>query len=92
MWLATASCWEFHEGGDRLPFERADRYAAARKADRLDEQVLREYADALGIRLADPAAYGDDVTLLKWSNEPRRDAPSALRTLLRVFDGSRRRT
>jgi hypothetical protein len=83
--LIKESRWEFREHGPRLPFERADLYAQRRKHDRINLEVLRQYADALGLRLGDPSAYGQDITFLKWGEQPPPDTTSSLRKLLRMF-------
>src|SRR3954469_17561010 len=83
--LIKESGWEFKEYGPRLPFERADLYAQRRKHDRLSADVLRQYADALGLRLGDPSAYGEEIHFLKWSDKPPPEKASTLRKLLRIF-------
>jgi hypothetical protein len=77
--------WNFDEKGLRMPFERTDLYALRRKRDRLNGDVLRGYADALGIPFSDPAAYGQDVVFLRWGEKPSADTASALRKLMRIF-------
>jgi hypothetical protein len=77
--------WTFAEHGERLPFERTDFYALPRKRDRLNADTLRAYGEALGLRFSDPAAYGDDVVLLKWCDKPPASTASSLQKLLRIF-------
>lgn len=79
--------WHFHEGGDRLPFERADLYALPRKRDRLPLDVLRGYGQALGIPFSDADAYGSDIVYLTWDEKRPADPTSTIVKLLRLFMG-----
>ena len=62
--------WSWHESGEVQPFERVDRYAARRKADRLDRDLLVGYLDALGIRVDDPRFYADAVAVVRTEVRP----------------------
>jgi len=50
--------WEFKAIGRPQPFERPERYAARRIADRFTSEMLEEYCGALGIQLFDENFYG----------------------------------
>ena len=77
------------QSGSPLPFERADGPASLRPRDRLNADVLHEYGENLGIALAHPAAYGDDVTLLKWGERRPPDPASTIRKLLGAWNRAR---
>ena len=83
--LIKESGWSFKEYGPPLPFERAELYAQRRKHDRLNADVLVEYAQALGLPLGDASAYGQDIVFLKWGNMPAPDTQSSLRKPLGIF-------
>jgi hypothetical protein len=83
--LIKESRWEFKQYGPPLPFEHTDLYALRRKHDRINEDVLRQYGNALGLRFGDMSAYGDEITLLEWDETSQPDTASGLRKLLRVF-------
>lgn len=46
--------WEWHESGDRLPFEEVQAYSARRVRDRFTPQMLQRYLDALGVPIRGP--------------------------------------
>lgn len=51
------SRWEFHEHGQRFPFEEVDRYESKRIKDRLTPEMIERYCAHLGINLFDPDFY-----------------------------------
>jgi hypothetical protein len=61
---ATDGRWRWYESGLPFEFEQIARYAASRKRDRFDRDLLMDYLDALGIPVRDEAAYGR-ATLLQ---------------------------
>jgi hypothetical protein len=52
--------WIFVDLGDRLPFEDTDAYTAPRTRDRFTQQMLIDYAAALGLRPFDADFYAPD--------------------------------
>ena len=54
---ATDGRWQWHESGERFPFEEAERYRARLKRNRFDRELLLTYVAALGIPV-DDGAYG----------------------------------
>ena len=85
--LLNEGGWKFQPSGDPLPFERLDLYALPKKRDRLTPDVLRAYGEALGIPFWDPAAYGQDVVLLRWGEKPATPAgaAAALKKVMSIF-------
>lgn len=83
--LLKESGWKFQESGDALPFEKVDGYAARKKRDRLNADVLRAYGEALDIPFWDADAYGQDVRLLKWGKHTAADTDSTLRKIMKIF-------
>lgn len=51
------SRWEFHEYGDRLPFEDVARYGATRIKDRLTPEMIENYCAHFGLSIFDPDFY-----------------------------------
>ena len=49
--------WDFDQGGEPLPFENTAQYAARKKADRFNRQMLRAYLRELGLRPFDDDFY-----------------------------------
>jgi hypothetical protein len=84
-----AGRWRLQQEGAPLPFERADGAAPSRPRDRLNVDVLREYSSKLGIPLADPGAYGDEVWLLKWGEQRPADPTSTIQKLLGAWNRAR---
>ena len=77
--------WRFQQNGDPLPFESADAYGARSKRDRLTPDMLRAYGEALGLRFGDAAAYGTEVSELRWGMKPARAAGGAVTIVGRIF-------
>src|SRR5436190_6967182 len=59
--------WVFVNYGERLSFERPERYTAARIRDRFTSSMLAEYCEALGVHLFDPKGYGPAAVLVESS-------------------------
>lgn len=57
--------WQFLTYGEPLPFEDVDRYSRRIKRERFTEEMLRHYAESLGIPAWDADFYGDHGVLLR---------------------------
>lgn len=49
--------WDFYEEGEPMPFEQTERYAERLKRKRLTNEMVLDYAKALGWDLRDPAFW-----------------------------------
>jgi hypothetical protein len=56
--------WDFSANGEVQPFENQDHYKARRIKDRLNQQILTEYASAFGLRPFDPSFYRPENAIL----------------------------
>lgn len=69
MYIRTLSAhcndgrWSWHASGAVQDFEQPERYEQRRISDRLDRATLVDYLSALGIRVDDPAFFGDGVAV-----------------------------
>lgn len=70
--------WVFEQFGAPYPFERPERYAAPRKRDRFDRDLLLEYLAAVGIGAIGDAMFeaGDDLEGELMSHPPWKGAKS----------------
>ena len=71
------SGWQFTQSGQPFPFERLDLYAAKRKADRLNTEVLKSYASAIGVSFWNPGDFANDFTIL-YEAPPRAADPTRI--------------
>jgi hypothetical protein len=83
--LYKESGWIFEQSGEPLEFEEVARYALPKKRDRLTPELLRKYGEALGINFWDPAAYGNEMFFLNWSNKPDDDVKPSLQKITQIF-------
>jgi hypothetical protein len=68
--LSKEPSWKLAQQGEPLPFENVAAYTAPRKRDRLTINLLRSYAESVGIRISDPTAYGDRIVVLYEGKQP----------------------
>lgn len=57
--------WKFYAQGDPLPFENVEGHSKRRKIERLNPEILEDYALALGFRLHDPDFYTSPRCILR---------------------------
>jgi hypothetical protein len=77
--------WKLIEEGEPLPFEQVAAYKAPRKRDRLTLAMLRNYAVCAGIQISDPAAYGDQVIVLREEQQQPEDVKTSFARLQKIF-------
>lgn len=56
--------WTFYEGGTPLPFEQLDRYKYRLKKDRLTEEMICDYMNALGYPIDDEKFFETDMAYI----------------------------
>ena len=76
--------WEYDEQGTALLFEDVATYESRRKADRLTNEMIKKYADFLGIRLNDPDGFYDfgGSIGIRWRLAKPVDTAESLRTII----------
>ena len=52
--------WDFYEEGEPMPFEQTERYTERLRRKRLTNDMVLDYAKALGWDLRDPAFWTSD--------------------------------
>lgn len=62
------SGWTFDQRGTVQGFEVVERYAAKRKRDRFDSELVEAYSKALGVTPFDAYAYGPSIALVMSQN------------------------
>jgi hypothetical protein len=69
--------WIFEAAGSPQPFEKLEAYKKRRKVERVDIQLLADYARAMGIELLDEKFYGPRAVSI-FADLPFRSAPVAV--------------
>lgn len=69
---ATDGRWQWFESGRPFEFEDSERYAARRKRDRFDRELLLDYLEHLDIPARHDAAYGPAILLQERAKYDRR--------------------
>jgi hypothetical protein len=79
--------WSFHTSGQPLDFEETDRYLLRNRGERLTTEMLRRYADALGIPIGeDEVLTGNGLYLRAVPSYPENliDGRAAMEELARM--------
>lgn len=82
--LYKESSWVFVQQGEPFPFEQQEYYKLPKKRDRLTLDLLRSYAEAVGIQISDPKAYGEQMVVLYEKTTPV-DVKESFNQLKKIF-------
>ena len=83
--LSKEPSWKFVQTGEPFPFENVSAYAARKKRDRLTLDMLRSYAESVGIRISDPTAYGSKSVILYEGKQEPEDVAQSFGRLRKIF-------
>ncbi len=60
--------WDFYEEGNPFPFEQTEKYKERIKKKRLTNDMILDYAEAMGYDVRNPDFWeSDNATYLEWS-------------------------
>ncbi len=63
--------WDFYEIGEPFPFEQTEKYKERIKKKRLTNDMILDYAEAMGYDVRNPDFWkSDNATYLEWSDIP----------------------
>ena len=63
--------WDFYEIGEPFPFEQTEKYKEHIKKKRLTNDMILDYAEAMGYDVRNPEFWkSDNATYLEWSKIP----------------------
>ena len=63
--------WDFYEIGEPFPFEQTEKYKERIKKKRLTNDMILDYAEAMGYDVRNPDFWkSDNATYLEWSKIP----------------------
>ena len=63
--------WDFYEIGEPFPFEQTEKYKERIKKKRLTNDMILDYAEAMGYDVRNPEFWkSDNATYLEWSKIP----------------------
>ena len=63
--------WDFYEKGEPFPFEQTEKYKERIKKKRLTNDMILDYAEAMGYDVRNPDFWkSDSATYLEWSKIP----------------------